>query len=76
MPQNNVVEKMQTVIIETGTTNALAAFQHKVMADIYKGILEKTLGITEQALFAGLVYRRPAFGLDAFLPCCHMELCR
>lgn len=27
--------------------NALAAFQHKVMADTYKGILEKTLGITE-----------------------------
>ena len=42
----NEVQRME---LEEKAGNLQGAFQHKVMADTYKGILEKAFGVTDSA---------------------------
>ena len=44
---DKLVIELQRMELEEKAGNLQGAFQHKVMADTYKGILEKAFGITE-----------------------------
>jgi DNA polymerase III delta prime subunit len=43
---DKLVIELAMMEIEEKAGNAQAAFQHKVMVDTYKGLLEKTFGLT------------------------------
>jgi len=44
---NKLVVEVSRTEAEEMAGNLQAAFQHKVMADTYKGILEKAFGVTD-----------------------------
>ena len=44
-----LVIEVHQMELEEKVGNLQGAFQHKVMADTYKGILEKAFGVTESA---------------------------
>ena len=43
------LDEVHRMELEEKVGNSQGAFQHKVMADTYKGILEKAFGVTDSA---------------------------